>query len=262
MTIELDDKDYVLLSAYIDGELAPTECRALEDRIAKCPVLTEQFNIMSGQSIVLRNQAKRLLHDPVYPELTSTIEDILDKKRVPPRRHVDESEIHARTRTAANNNTAIWSGIGVAAAVLLAFVGGNWFNRNAAQDGGVASSTPGSAIVASYSPVNNPVLDHEISTTLEKTLSGEIRSVSLANPTEQSDAVQIEPLRTFKQGGRFCREYQVTFPKDSVTIGPDSFYGRACRIGEGEWETVYRLIPGTDLPDLDGTGDTSNKQKL
>ncbi|HAY49046.1 MAG TPA: hypothetical protein DCY62_08775, partial [Thalassospira sp.] len=61
----------------------------------------------------------------------------------------------------------------------------------------------------------------------------------------------IEPLRTFRQGGRFCREYQVSFAGDQITGSETAFYGRACRTGEGQWETVYRLIPGVDLPDLE-----------
>ncbi|MEQ9564766.1 MAG: zf-HC2 domain-containing protein, partial [Pseudomonadales bacterium] len=85
MTTALTDQDFILLSAYIDGELAPTESRKLEDRIANFPVLTRQFNIMAGQSIVLRNQSERLLPDALYPELSKNIEDILDNKPIPSR---------------------------------------------------------------------------------------------------------------------------------------------------------------------------------
>lgn len=258
MTTELNDKDYVLLSAYIDGELAPTECRALEDRIAECPVLTRQFNIMAGQSVVLRNQSERLLHDRVYPDLVTNIENILDEKEVPSRHYVAKSNIDAQIPRAANSNTAIWTGIGAAAAVLIAFVGGNWFNENLAhEDVVVAANAPMDAQLSTFSPINNPVLDQEISLTLEKTLSGEIRHVALAARETTSDEVLIEPLRTFRQGGRFCREYHVSYSQTMTGTAQDGFYGRACRTGEGQWETVYRLIPGTDLPDLE-----TPKQKL
>ncbi|MBC05848.1 hypothetical protein [Thalassospira sp.] len=263
MSKELEDQDYVLLSAYIDGELVPTECRELEDRIAKCPVMTRQFNIMAGQSVVLRNQAERLLADRVYPELAQDIEDILDQKKPASRHFVEKSEIEARgqSQSAANNNKPIWTGIGAAAAVLLAFVGGNWFNETS-RDAGVADIAANTAPSAFYSPVNNPVLDEEISMTLEKTLSGDIRHVSLGTSPNTDGAVEIEPLRTFRQGGLFCREYHVTFPADRTESGPDGFFGRACRTEDGKWETVYRLIPGIELPALDGENDTTPKQKL
>ncbi|WP_336081983.1 hypothetical protein [Thalassospira sp. CH_XMU1448-2] len=261
MTTELKEQDYVLLSAYIDGELAPTECRKLEDRIANCPVLTRQFNIMAGQSIVLRNQSDRLLNDRVYPELSKSIADILDQKPVAKRNPAHEQTESPLKARAANNNTAIWTGIGAAAAVLLAFVGGNWFNENLTNDQVVLAPKTDTHL-ASFSQIGNPVLDHEISLTLEKTLSGDIRHVALAqNQTRDSASdIQIEPLRTFRQGGRFCREYRVTFPVDAATATQDGFYGRACRTGEGQWETVYRLIPGVELPDLEEA--PPSKQKL
>lgn len=258
MTTELNDKDYVLLSAYIDGELAPTECRALEDRIAKCPVLTRQFNIMAGQSVVLRNQSERLLHDRVYPDLVANIENILDEKKVPTRRYVTQSNIETQVPKAANSNTSIWTGIGAAAAVLIAFVGGNWFNENLVYDDvAIAENAPSEAQFSAFSPVNNPVLDQEISLTLEKTLSGEIRHVALNTRASQSEQALIEPLRTFRQGGRFCREYHVGFSQTMTGIEQEGFYGRACRTGEGQWETIYRLIPGAELPKLEAP-----KQKL
>ncbi|NIY76852.1 hypothetical protein HED22_14455 [Thalassospira sp. HF15] len=261
MSKEMEDRDYVLLSAYIDGELAPTECRELEDRIAKCPAMTQKFNVMAGQSVVLRNQAERLLADRVYPELAQDIEDILDQKKTPAKHFVGKSDIDARPRTSANNNTPVWTGIGAAAAVLLAFVGGNWFNAQMSDDSVTNASIGTSvALAASYSPVNNPLLDREIGLTLERTLSGEIRKVSLGVEDTASDAISIEPLRTFRQGERFCREYQVTFPTVAGVNGADNFYGRACRISEGQWETVYRLIPGSTLPDAKAP--TAAEQKL
>lgn len=261
MTTALTEQDYTLLSAYIDGELAPTECRKLEDRIANCPVLTRQFNVMAGQSVMLRNQSERLLNDAIYPELSQNIADILDQKPISGHVHsTDRKDQSAAIRKAANSNSAIWTGIGAAAAVLIAFVGGNVFNQNMTTDNIGAFTTP-NAQSASYSPVNNPVLDMEISQTLEKTLSGSIRNVALDPDHRANEEIQIEPLRTFRQAGRFCREYRVTFPVNPVNgDGLDEFYGRACRTDEGIWETVYRLIPGVELRDAD-TPD-SPKQKL
>ncbi|WP_430472833.1 hypothetical protein ACQ0MK_12165 [Thalassospira lucentensis] len=261
MTTALTDQDFILLSAYIDGELAPTESRKLEDRIANCPVLTRQFNIMAGQSIVLRNQSERLLPDALYPKLSKNIEDILDSKPIPSRvrTYTDSGKTSVTPPHAANGNTAIWTGIGAAAAVLIAFVGGNWFSQNiTATD--VASLSDGNAQLVTYSPVSNPVLDQEISLTLEKTLSGAIRHVALDQGNSDNAETLIEPLRTFRQSGRFCREYQVTFPTSTFANGPDSFYGRACRTGDGQWETVYRLIPGADLPEIEDP--MAPKQKL
>lgn len=261
MSKQLEDREYFLLSAYIDGELAPTECRKLEDRIAKCPVMSRQFNIMAGQSVILRNQAERLLRDRVYPELARDIEDILDQQKTPTKHFVGKSDIDTRPRTSANNNTQIWTGIGAAAAVLLAFVGGNWFNETA-RDATIGTVASTDAQPLSYSPVNNPLLDEQISTTLEETLSGDIRTVSLVAQQNSDGTTQIEPLRTFRQGKRFCREYHVTFPTDRAESGPDGFFGRACRTDDGKWETVYRLIPGVDLPGLGSPEDTAPKQKL
>jgi len=261
MSKQLEDRDYVLLSAYIDGELAPTECRELEDRIAKCPAMTRQFNIMAGQSVVLRNQSERLLADRVYPQLSQDIEDILDQKKTPAKHFVTKSDVDARPRTVANNNTPIWTGIGAAAAVLLAFVGGNWFNENV-RDAAVGTLASNDAQMFSYSPVNNPLLDEQIGMTLEETLSGDIRQVSLGLAENSGGTIKIEPLRTFRQGTRFCREYHVTFPTDRLESGPDGFFGRACRTEDGQWETVYRLIPGVDLPGLGSSDETLPKQKL
>lgn len=250
MTTELMEQDYILLSAYIDGELAPAECQKLENRIANCPELSRQFNIMAGQAVVLRNQSNRLLDDHVYPELSKSIQDILDQKPVEKRRTMhDAGNVHPGPR-AANNNNAIWTGIGAAAAVLIAFVGGNWFNENLVNDP-QASGSQNAAQMTAFSPIGNPVLDQEISLTLEKTLSGEIRHVALDSDQKGGSETLIEPLRTFRQGGRFCREYQVSFAGDQITGSETAFYGRACRTGEGQWETVYRLIPGVDLPDLE-----------
>ncbi|KZB72247.1 MULTISPECIES: zf-HC2 domain-containing protein [Thalassospira] len=261
MSTKLEDQDYNLLSAYIDGELSPTECRELEDRIAKCPAMTRQFNIMAGQSVVLRNQAERLLTDRVYPELAQDIEDILDQKKTSAKRFVEKSDIDTRPRVVANNNTPIWTGIGAAAAVLLAFVGGNWFNAEMLDaDVETASTGTNVALAASYSPLNNPLLDEEISLTLERTLSGDIRQVSLGVEDTTSETISIEPLRTFRQDERFCREYQVTFPSSATTTNADNFYGRACRTGEGKWETIYRLIPGAKLSDAES--ELKTKQKL
>ncbi|MBX2831378.1 MAG: hypothetical protein KTR23_09405 [Rhodospirillales bacterium] len=124
----------------------------------------------------------------------------------------------------------------------------------------VSSASDGNAQLVTYSPVNNPMLDQEISLTLEKTLSGAIRHVALDQGDTGSAETLIEPLRTFRQSGRFCREYQVTFPTKIFANGTDSFYGRACRTGDGQWETVYRLIPGADLPEIDDP--MAPKQKL
>ena len=257
MTTELTEQDYNLLSAYIDGELVPTECRKLEDRIANCPVLTRQFNIMAGQAVVLRNQSNRLLDDHIYPELSKSIQDILDQKPVEKRNGLhDTGNTHPSPR-AANNNNAIWTGIGAAAAILIAFVGGNWFNENLINAPQVTGSQNAVQMTA-FSPIGNPVLDQEISLTLEKTLSGEIRHIALGANQDKGSDTMIEPLRTFRQGGRFCREYQVRFPADPMAGNDTGFYGRACRTGEGQWETVYRLIPGTDLPDLDASAPKQN----
>lgn len=261
MSKQLEDRDYVLLSAYIDGELTPTECRELEDRIAKCPAMTRQFNIMAGQSVVLRNQSERLLADRVYPQLSQDIEDILNQKKTPAKHFVAKSDDDARAGPAANNNMPVWTGIGAAAAVLLAFVGGNWFNETT-RDAAVGTLASTDAQQISYSPVNNPLLDEQINMTLEKTLSGDIRQVSLGGAENSDGTIKIEPLRTFRQGNRFCREYHVTFPTDQAASAPDGFYGRACRTEDGQWETVYRLIPGVDLQDLGSSDDTLPKQKL
>ena len=40
----------------------------------------------------------------------------------------------------------------------------------------------------------------------------------------------------------------------------DNFYGRACRTGDGKWETIYRLIPGAKLSD--GQSELKTEQKL
>lgn len=261
MSKQLEDRDYVLLSAYIDGELAPTECRELEDRIAKCPAMTRQFNIMAGQSVVLRNQAERLLSDRVYPELAQGIEDILDQKTTPSKHDTDKNDHRTRRPKATNSNTPIWTGIGAAAAVLLAFIGGNWFNETS-RDGAFGTSLSSDAQQISYSPVNNPLLDEQINMTLEQTLSGDIRQVSLGATDNSDDTIKIEPLRTFRQGSRFCREYHVTFLTGQAESGSDEFYGRACRTENGTWETVYRLIPGANLPALGATDNKLLKHKL
>jgi hypothetical protein len=216
---------------------------------------------MAGQSVILRNQAERLLTDRVYPELSEDIQAILDQKKTPSQRYVAKSNIDARPPAAANSNTPIWTGIGAAAAVLLAFVGGNWFNETA-RDADTGPATATDAQVVSYSPVNNPLLDEQISMTLEQTLSGDVRTVSLGADQNSDSVTKIEPLRTFRQGTRFCREYHVTFPAERIESGANGFFGRACRTDNGQWETVYRLIPGIELPDLEGSDDSPSKQKL
>ena len=255
MSNSLSERDYALLSAYVDGELGPTDCRKVEDRIGNCPRMRRQFEIIAGQAVMLRSQSERLLSDTVYPDLSKRIADILDGQSATAPSITNDAPSVAIPK-AANSNTrkAIFTGIGAAAAVLLAFVGGSWFSQNIAPNG-VMSGT--NAQLAEYSPVNNPALDAQISETLENTLSGTIRKVSLHKTDIGKSETLIEPLRTFQQNGLYCREYQVTFP--SAATEANAFFGRACRTGSGVWETVYRLIPGAmDMENLS----KAPKQKL
>ncbi len=175
MSNSLSEQDYALLSAYVDGELGPTDCRKVEDRIGNCPRMRRQFEIIAGQSVMLRSQSERLLSDTVYPDLSKRIAGILDGQSSTASSMTNDAPSVAIPKAAnSNTRTAIFTGIGAAAAVLLAFVGGNWFSQNLAPNGTNAQ-------LAEYSPVNNPVLDAQISETLENTLSGSIRKVSLRN---------------------------------------------------------------------------------
>lgn len=260
MSNSLSEQDYTLLSAYVDGELGPTDCCRAEDRIASSPTMRRQFEIIAGQSVMLRSQSNRLLDDAVYPDLSGRIAGILDGRTdVKPAKAENMASVAVPKATNNNTRTAIFTGIGAAATVLLAFVGGNWFSQNFAPNfvNGAMSGT--NAQLAQYSPVNNPVLDAQISETLESTLSGTVRKVSLYKSDISKSETLIQPLRTFQQNGMYCREYQVTFPSASAAAEVNAFFGRACRTGPGVWETVYRLIPGT--VDMENRSEAP-KQKL
>ena len=75
---------------------------------------------------------------------------------------------------------------------------------------------------------------------LEHTMSGQ--SISWTDDVTRH-TVTVQPLRTYRASGTFCREYRETAV---AATQPDerTMYGLACRSPEGTWSVEYTLASG------------------
>jgi len=74
---------------------------------------------------------------------------------------------------------------------------------------------------------------------LERELSGQ--SVSWSDAATQR-SVTVQPLRTYRAEGTFCREYRETNTVAQRAAAP--VYGLACRRQDGTWDVAFTLAPG------------------
>lgn len=78
-----------------------------------------------------------------------------------------------------------------------------------------------------------------LQTALEHTRSGQ--TVTWSDPDNEQTVV-IEPLRSYRASGTFCREYRESI--GGTQQETKAIYGLACREPNGPWNVEYTLIPG------------------
>ena len=96
--------------------------------------------------------------------------------------------------------------------------------------GTLLGAVVGHGIGASLDRADQLYLQRTSITTLESNPTGV--SSSWTNP-DSGHSGTITPIRTYEQGGRYCREYN-----QHIQIGgkTQSGYGTACRMPDGSWE--------------------------
>ena len=97
----MNDRDFELLSRYIDGELAADETQALRQRLLAEPELRATYDRMRG----VDNRIRRAFENPWTEQVPERIRSLL------------KSEPESRDRAGASQQRAAW-GVAVAASVL------------------------------------------------------------------------------------------------------------------------------------------------
>jgi hypothetical protein len=254
----ISQHDMDLLSAYIDGELGNATAESIEERLKTDPDLQNAFQTMTAQGVILQRQSDRHRQTSPSGDLTANVDAILARGNfATASRHAPEQSDPKMRQTTPGNVLSfpssrqgrVWTGIAVAATIMIAFVGGGFL--------GHSLPVPGHNTQLAAFDLNSSRLDMLINETLETTQSGKIRKASLSSDGDEGSTV-IEPLRTFQQAGKFCREYRAEIHQP--TGQSTTFFGRACRDPNKGWETVYRLFPGK-AADI-GLPKGSNNRKL
>jgi surface antigen len=197
------------LGAYIDGELDRETVKALEADLRNDPVLRRQVEELRAITVALRewSAGHARSRETAWPFAM-----VMDKRS-------------SRLRRAARGFTPLWSHALAASMALLFGIGiGQFMNLSARQHGTDADEAV-------------PKL---LQSALEHTLSGQ--AISWTDDATKH-TVTVQPIRTYRASGTFCREYRET-AINATQPNERTMYGLACRSSEGTWSVEYTLAPG------------------
>jgi anti-sigma factor RsiW len=197
------------LGAWVDGELDRQTAAALEADLRNDPTLRRRVAELRAISTALREWCAEQARprDAVWPFAASA------------------DAPNGRRRRAARAFTPLWSHALAASLALLFGIGvGQFVNLSQRQPG-----------------VGDDAVAHRLlQAALEHTMSGQ--AISWTDDAARQ-TVTVQPLRTYRASGTFCREYRQTAV---IAAQPDerTMYGLACRSREGTWRVEYTLASG------------------
>ncbi|HXA22072.1 MAG TPA: RT0821/Lpp0805 family surface protein [Acetobacteraceae bacterium] len=197
------------LGAYIDGELDRETVKALEADLRKDPDLRRQVTELRAISTALREWCT----EQVRPQAAAWPFAMLTDKQ------------SSRFQRALRGFTPLWSHALAASVALLFGVSiGQFVNHSGRQHGGGADEA----------------VQQLLQSALEHTMSGQ--EISWTDNASRH-TVTVQPIRTYRASGTFCREYRET-AINATQPNERTMYGLACRSPEGTWSVEYTLAPG------------------
>lgn len=197
--------DDQMVGAYVDGELDDEARRLFEADLATEPDLQRRVAELRQMDAMLQTSCTRLSRRAATaaPWLAAAVE--------------------AGSRQRRRGYVPSWSQALAAGVALLLGVGiGQFVN--------LAPNSSGNRDEQMY---------RLLQSALEHTRSGETVTWS---DTGNEQMVVVEPLRSYRASGTFCREYRESI--GATQQAAKVIYGLACRQPDGPWNVEYTLIPG------------------
>jgi surface antigen len=197
------------LGAYVDGELDRQSAEELEADLRNDPALQRRVTELHAISTALRewcaDQARP--REAAWPFAASV------------------NKPNGRFQRAVRGFTPLWShALAASLALVFGVSVGQFVNLSQRQTGA------GDDVAA----------QRLLQAALEHTMSGQ--EVSWTDNVTQH-TVTVQPLRTYRASGTFCREYRETAVIATQT-DERTMYGLACRSREGTWSVEYTLASG------------------
>ena len=193
------------VGAYVDGELDDAALQAFQGDLANDPDLQRRVTELREMDAMLQASCTRLSRraSMAMPWLAAAVEPRPGRRR--------------RTYVLG------WSQALAAGVALLLGVGIGQFVNLMPSNGGNRDEQ----------------MYRLLQSALEHTRSGEVVTWRDA---DSEATVMVEPLRSYRTSGTFCREYRESI--GATQQAAKVIYGLACRQPDGPWNVEYTLVPG------------------